>query len=113
MVEINTSKIHGRGVFALTNIPKGTELICDVILFNNSVKELYKWSFPWDKNYFSICMGFGSFFNHSDLHNVKIKKIDKNKLTKTFELTKDVVNGEELFLNYGKHFTKNINEMLV
>lgn len=100
MVKVDYSKIHGRGVFTTMFIPKNTELTCDVLLFDNKVTELHQWSFPWDRNKFSMCIGFGSFFNHSDSPNVRIKSIDKNKLTKTFEIIKDVVEGEELLLKY-------------
>jgi SET domain-containing protein len=35
--------------------------------------------------------------------NVKIKSIDKKRLTKTFVVIKDIKEGEELLLCYGKN----------
>jgi hypothetical protein len=52
MLEVRKSNIHGRGVFCDTFIPKGTELICDVILIDKTLENNYKdiniYSFPWD-----------------------------------------------------------------
>jgi SET domain-containing protein len=101
MIKVSFSKIHGRGVFAAWPIPKGTELECDVLLFDNEAQSLKTWSYPWSRNHYSVCMGFGSFLNHSEIPNVKIERIDKEKLTKTFKVIKDINEGEELFLNYG------------
>jgi SET domain-containing protein len=103
MIKIDFSEIDGRGVFATKQIKVGTELTCDVMLFDNSVKTLSKWSYPWNKTHFSFCVGFGSFFNHNDIPNVKIKSINREKLTKTFVVIKEIKKGNELFLNYGKN----------
>ena len=103
MIKVDVSKIHGRGVFATQRINKGTELICDVMIFENNLKNLKKWSYPWTQTHFSFCVGFGSFFNHNDIPNLKIKSIDKIKLTKTFVVIKELNEGDELLLNYGKN----------
>ena len=103
MIRVDFSKIDGRGVFATQEIDTGTELICDVMLFENGVKALAKWSYPWSRTHFSFCVGFGSFFNHSDRPNVRIKGIDKEKLVKTFVITRKINRGEELVLDYGKN----------
>jgi hypothetical protein len=101
MVKIDFSEIDGKGVFATQQIGVGTELICDVMVFENSVKSLLKWSYPWSRTHFSFCVGFGSFFNNNDIPN--IKSIDREKLTKTFVVIKEIKKGDELFLNYGKN----------
>ena len=103
MIKVDFSQIDGRGVFATQKVDVGTELVCDVMLFENDNKHLIKWSYPWSKTHFSFCVGFGSFFNHNDTPNVKIKSIDKEKLTKTFVVIKEVNKGDELFLNYGRN----------
>jgi hypothetical protein len=103
MIKVDFSEIDGRGVFATQDIGIGTELTCDVMIFENDVKFLEKWTYPWDKDHFSFCVGFGSFFNHSQIPNVKIKSVDKKRLTKTFVVINDIKEGEELLLCYGKN----------
>ena len=109
MVIIRNSNVHGEGVFSKTQLMKGTELTCSVILFNKTVKDdnLLKYSYPWDNLYYSLCVGFGSFFNHSITPNIKINSIDKIQLTKTFVILSTVEKGQELFLNYGKSIEFN------
>ena len=102
LIEIKFSKIQGKGVFAKQNIIKGTKLCCDVILIDNSTV-LKEYQYPWHKNISSICIGFGSYFNHSHNPNVKIYRVDKNKLTKTFITLKPISAGEELLIEYNKN----------
>jgi SET domain-containing protein len=101
MIKVDFSKIHGRGVFATKPIPKGTELECDVLLLDNDTQTLKTWSYPWSRNQYSVCIGFGTFLNHSETPNVKIERISKERLTKTFKVVKDINEGEELLLKYG------------
>lgn len=109
MLEVRKSNIHGRGVFCDTFIPKGTELICDVILIDKTLENNYKdiniYSFPWDKNHYSICAGFASFFNHAENPNVKIFKIDKDNLKICFITLKDINIGDELLIKYSNTTT--------
>lgn len=102
MIKIKKSNIHGKGVFATDNIPVGTELICDVLLIDKNNNILVPYQYPWDKYYYSICIGFGSFFNHSYKPNVKIFKCDKINKTKTFKVISSIEKDEELFIKYSK-----------
>jgi hypothetical protein len=103
-IEIKTSLIDGKGVFALNDLQPGTLLPCDIITINknNIDQNLVKYVYPYSKakNLVSICLGFGSFFNSSELPNTKIKKLDKKNLILWFEIIKLVKKGEELFLKY-------------
>jgi hypothetical protein len=108
MIKIDFSEIDGRGVFATQDIEIGVELTCEVMIFENNVECLKKWSYPWSKTHFSFCVGFGSFFNHSDNSNIKIKSIDKVNLTKTFVITKQVNKGDELLLYYNETFKNQL-----
>ncbi len=105
MIEVKKSNVHGRGVFATENIPRGTELSCDVILIEKCLEknhiDINIYSFPWNKTHYSICMGFASFFNHSRTPNIKNKRIDKEHLKDYFITIKDINIGEELFIDYG------------
>lgn len=106
MLEIRKSNISGRGVFATENIPKGTELCCDVILIYKKEKHklrhtgIDKYYFPWDRDHSSICFGFGSFLNHAEIPNLEVNRIDKINLKKYFITLKDISKNEELFINY-------------
>lgn len=102
MIEIRKSKIHGKGVFATQFIPKNTILKCDVLLVDKNSKEFEVYYYPWEtsKNLKCICIGFGSFFNSNEEPNVRIKSIDKEKLTKSFIILYDIKVNEELFLKY-------------
>lgn len=103
-IEIKSSAIHGRGVFAKELISAGVEMTCEVVVIPKSSEGLlHIYRYPWDRlnNQDSICIGFGSFFNHSNDPNVKVKSIDKFSLTKTFITLKDIQPGDELFINYG------------
>lgn len=104
-IQVQKSSIHGRGVFATEFLPKGTTLTCDVRIFDESKSpiptELIDYTFPWNRHIYSICFGFGSFFNHSNIPNVQILSKNTVKLTKTFIILADITKGDELFLNYG------------
>lgn len=99
-IEIRNSKIHGKGVFAKNFIPKGTLLTCDVLVLNERPLSIKNYFYPWEGIEHSLCMGFGSYFNHSLTPNVRIKSINKRKLTKTFIILKDIEVGEELTIKY-------------
>jgi len=102
LIEIKESPIHGKGIFAKKNIHKATTLTCDVLIFENE-EVLSKYEYPWTKGTYCLCIGFGSFFNHSITPNVKILSIDKEKLTKTFIVLNDIKSGEELTICYRKY----------
>ncbi len=102
---IKESQIHGKGVFSTWIIPKGSIFTCDVLLIDKSINALNKYHYPWDSINNSICIGFGSYLNHSSDPNVKIYKVDRDKLTKTFIALRDIEQDEELTLYYGDTFT--------
>lgn len=106
MIEIRKSSIHGKGVFSTVFIPQNTILVCDVIIVEKNTIADYE--YPWDGKHSSICIGFGSFFNHASVPNVKIFRIDKINLTKTFITLVDINVGEELTLYYNDKFNNNI-----
>jgi uncharacterized protein len=104
-LEIRKSPVHGKGVFATKNIPSKHIFICNVLLIpkNEDYKgPLYEYHYPWSRTHDSICMGFGSFFNHSSMPNIRILNIDKDNLTKTFVTLRDIKKGEEIFIFYNK-----------
>ena len=100
-IEIRKSPIHGKGVFSKHFLKKGLTLTCDVLLVNDNENDLHVYKYPWSFHICSVCIGFGSFFNHSDNPNVKLLSIDKINMTKTFELLSDIEENCELMINYG------------
>ncbi len=104
-VEIKESLIHGKGVFATSEIVKGTIFEFDVIPVNKKdiSENLIFYSFPFNKDSCCLCFGFISFVNHSKNSNLKILSLDKKKLLKKFIVTNNVKIGDELFLNYGNN----------
>ena len=102
LIEIRRSNTHGKGVFALEDIPKDTVLICDILKIKSNSTELTQYEFPFsNKNGNScICIGFGSFFNHNRDYNVIIYKLDKANMTLSFITIEEISKNEELFLKY-------------
>lgn len=103
LIKIKESNIHGKGVFATTKLERGLILTCDVLIVDQLSKEhpLYVYQYPWLFKKNCICIGFGSYFNHSKEPNVRIVSTDKIKLTMSFILLKDVYPSSELFIDYG------------
>lgn len=108
MLEIKKSTIHGKGVFAKKFIRSGTIIECDVLILEKEAmkeneifnKVLKDYVFPWDKKNFSLCIGFGSFLNHSPNPNLKYKCFDKENLKNVFIATDNIFQGQELFITY-------------
>ena len=88
-VTIKDSAIHGQGIFAVDNIPFGTEL---------GITHVFAVGFH--NNY--IRTPLGGFINHNDVPNCeKIKSYDESTLTYYILRTiKDIGVGDELTLNY-------------
>lgn len=102
MIQVKESPLHGRGVFAISDMRKGAVLECPVVLVEKmyTIPGLNTYLYPWDRSHNSICMGFGSFFNSSQSPNVVIDSIDKDKMVKRFRLLTNVKQGTELLLKY-------------
>jgi SET domain-containing protein len=103
----------GHGVFATKNIPAETTLeechhlrikeqdcsgIIDDYVYglesgNNNPEET--------SEYYSLPLGLGSIFNHSEEHNTEYWHDTERDLI-VFYAIKDVAAGEQLFINYGK-----------
>lgn len=114
-VMIKASPVHGIGVFAIKDIPKGTQDIFSqgigewIEVSKEEVKTLPKHSRDLvenhclfdEKNYFVPDYGFKLvdlviYLNHSDVPNVM--SINDGE---RFEAIRDITVGEELFLDYG------------
>jgi SET domain-containing protein len=105
-VEIKPSKIHGYGVFAKHDIPKGTIIWKRVKKFDRKINKKYYYNlketqkkivdhfFPDYKNKIEIFCDYSIFLNHSSEAN--ITNLNEN----TVISLKDIEAGEELLGNY-------------
>jgi len=108
LLEIKASPIHGRGVFAKFHIPKDRLFVCDVVIVPSKQSILTDYYFPWEGKIKSLCMGFASFLNHSEMPNMKIHSVDKLNLTKTFITLNHIKAGQELTIYYNDKFNDKI-----
>ena len=110
MIEIKTSSVSTgefrRGVFATRDIKKG-ELIHEapVIPYPNEEHEfiektmLADYVYEYGANHTALLLGYGSLFNHSYQPNATYE-ISFEKHTFDFYAYRDIVAGEEIFINY-------------
>lgn len=114
-VMIKPSALHGIGVFALRNIPKGQRGLFSkgigewisvskkevALLPQHSIDLVENYCLYDDENYFIPDYGFKvmdlvNFLNHADTPN--IFSINDGE---DFETLRDIAAGEELLINYG------------
>ena len=112
------SVIAGRGVLATEDIA-ADELIevCPIIIIPaNQVQiihstVLHDYYFLWgdDEQQAAIALGYGSMYNHAT-HSNAAYKMDYEMLTIDIYALRDIVAGEEIFINY--HGAKSVDEDL-
>lgn len=114
-VMLKPSPVHGIGVFAVRDIPKGCRTIfsrhkddwirlpiCDVEQLPDHSRELVETYCLYDQeNYFVPSYGFKimdmvNYLNHSSSPNVR--SLNDGEV---FEAMEDIAAGSELFVNYG------------
>ena len=102
------SPIHGIGCFALKNIKKG-ELIMKEPYFEFTKEMIDKTKPIIGDYYWRICdkyllvNGLGSYTNHSYNNNI-IPSFCFNNNYVSFFAVKNIIEGEELFTNYGNEY---------
>lgn len=92
----------GRGLFALTDIKAGTEVLVNrVILTAKDAVPDYNFHYNDDKD--CICLGDGELFNHSSDANIGYKfqwKPVLDDYCMVFKALRDIKEGEQLFIDY-------------
>ena len=109
MIEVRQTPKKGRGVFARTFIPKGTEfervpvlvMPAGEILDDSRDTVLQHYVFDWGKNKVALALGFGSVYNHSYKPNARYD--DYPRRIKGFSALRDIQPGEEITINYNGH----------
>jgi len=108
----NTPK--GRGIFASQFIPAKTVIdVCPVLIFSddettNHISKTcldhytYYWPSPSGRSLQqALCLGLGSMFNHSTLHQNVVWTRDLEAECITYSAYRDIQLGEELCISYG------------
>jgi hypothetical protein len=102
------SEVHGKGVFAGRDIEEGEVIeVCPIILFpkeelvhmRQTVLDDYYFDWGEKGEWFAICLGFGSLYNHSYTPNAEYG-MDFDAQTIDFYCIKPIPAGEEIFVNY-------------
>lgn len=109
LIEVKYTARKGRGVFATTFIPEGTEvervpvlvLPSEDVLSETSGTILQHYVFEWGQGTVALALGFGSIYNHSYRPNARYD--DVGRLTKVYTALRDIQAGEELTINYNGH----------
>lgn len=106
-IKIGISKVHQRGVFATQNIKRGDliELIPIVINIKDddiSITSILN-HYIFEKNGIKVLLlGYGSLYNHNINNNAEWSLYNENMAI--LYATKDIYEGDEIFVNYGKEF---------
>lgn len=109
LVEVKQSPLHGKGVFASQDIPKGEVIVeSHMVLIHvheNLPEELATLQFPWTDEYDAICLSdVGSFFNHDRQPNAEVIKRDFTNQVQTFAAKTDIAQGDEIMIYYNDAF---------
>jgi len=107
-VEMGSSPVHGRGMFAREFIPSGTIIeIAPLIPFtrthvdNESVIRNYDITYKGGKT--AIMLGYASIYNHRDDNNA-FWYFDDHEDIIYIKSLRDIRAGEEVFVSYGQDY---------
>lgn len=109
-IEVQYSKIGGRGVFAKKPIKKGS--IIEEAPFLPVYKEeigskMMDYVFDLDEHCYAVCFGYGSLYNHSNKNNCTYEINLKKENSLLFKAKKDISKDEEITVSYGKEWLEN------
>jgi SET domain-containing protein len=107
-IEVKDSPIHGRGVFATSDIQAGEVLEeCHFFILSHThtaVNDgcLYSMIFCWpmgNKECHAVVLGYGTIYNHADDNNATWET-DRELRLYRFYATKEIKSGQEILTNY-------------
>lgn len=106
-ISVRPSPIHGRGVFADTDIKTG-EIIeeCHCIILHYGDDVIFNYTFKLDIDgelKIGCVLGYGAIYNHSNHPNADFK-YDAEQNVMRFTAIKDIKSGEEICTSYGDHW---------
>ena len=96
----------GRGVFAVNDISKGTEIervpvlvIPEADIYSEEGDGLLsEYVFAWGQKTVALALGYGSLYNHSYKPNARYE--DDGQQTKVYISIRKIKKGEEITINY-------------
>ena len=103
-IEIQYSKIGGRGVFSKKPIKKGSiveESPFIAVYKEEVVGRLLDYVFDLDDHCYALSFGYGSMYNHSNKNNVIYEINSRIENSLVFKAKKDINKGDELTVSYG------------
>jgi SET domain-containing protein len=107
-IYVAPSELHGKGVFAARDISEGEIIeICPVLLFpkaqlpdvRRTVLDDYYFDWGDDGEWYAVCLGYGSLYNHSYTPNAEYG-MDFDAQTIDFYCLRDITAGSEILVNY-------------
>ena len=115
-IVVKDSPIHGQGVFAAVDIPKGgvVERCPYIVIDDDDLQEEnrlndYLFTSPDASTDYLVVMGYGMMYNHSDNANSEWE-IDTDNRFVLFTAKRDILAGEEIFQDYGEEYWKTRQE---
>ena len=113
IIEIKNSNLHGQGVFALYDIPKGItiEKCPYIVIDDDDLKESnrlqdYIFTSPATKGDYLCVFGYGMMYNHSSNPNVEWEICKKDLRFVNFVTLCSICKGEEILHDYGDDYWK-------
>ncbi len=107
-IYVAPSDTHGQGVFAARAIEAGEVIeVCPILLFpkaqlpyiRQTVLDDYYFDWGEDGEWYALCLGFGSLYNHSYEPNAEYG-MDFDARTIDFYCLQDIPAGAEILINY-------------
>ncbi|MEO6037535.1 MAG: SET domain-containing protein [Saprospiraceae bacterium] len=107
-IYVASSDTHGQGVFAARDIEAGEVIeVCPILLFPKAELPFIRqtmlddYYFDWgeDGEWYALCLGFGSLYNHSYTPNAEYG-MDFEARTIDFYCLHDIPAGSEILINY-------------
>mgnify|MGYP001355939401 CR=1 FL=1 len=111
LIEVRDSPLHGLGVFACHDIPKGSviERCFYLVIDDDDLHEVnrlndYLFTSPDVKGDYLCLMGFGMIYNHGVKPNAEWQIADDDNRFVEFVSLNDIQAGEEILHDYGQEY---------
>jgi SET domain-containing protein len=103
---VGASTVHGRGVFARTDIAAGETIeVCPALVLSAQdyglldQTSLAGYYFDWENGEVAIPLGLGALYNHSNEPNADVT-IDVDALTIIYAAVRAITEGDEVCISY-------------
>ena len=110
-IEVRPSALHGMGVFALADLPKGSviERCFYLVIDDDDLSDVnrlndYLFSSPDQKGDYLCVLGAGMIYNHAAPANAEWQIADDDNCFVEFTAITDICAGDEIMLDYGTEY---------